>query len=471
MTKKYKVVCRPPEVAHGCPFLVYDCAGDLHLDLTKFSKKLISQVNKETAKAYLSAILRYFTWLDTDKRQIESGRCWKEPPEQVQCAVEDYLLQQMSCKIQQHKKGFQLIRPTDKQTSQVRMFLVALKCFYKIMKRLKYYDHKNPLVDVEGRDSNVDKDFDDTNEPPRMPDISGVYEPPKRQRLTDSYYKFIEDKWLPQIIDDPTLPRMILEGGHKLSGWTSREECVTRMLFETGARISEIVGLTLADWVERGMLQEAKTFSKGSNGIRVKVIRFSKETAKLIQHYFNENRKKYDLNNHTLDNYLQLSKSHKIDLQTVPLFLTSRKTPLTPKNYRDNYWTPACNVAEIKMNLHQARHWYVTQAIRTIHEKSTTEGDLKKYRKELQMYMGWKSEETIEAYEHYFDVERHAEIQNCVHAQMDKELKQQLEEWQQRQPQQQIVTFTKLGRTVPADLPEDDEFKYLRAIGGRSSAD
>ncbi|MCB7153495.1 hypothetical protein LI278_06915 [Bacillus stercoris] len=43
------------------------------------------------------------------------------------------------------------------------------------------------------------------------------------------------------------LPDRVLEAGHAV-GWTLREKIVTLMLFETGARVSEVVELLIEDY-------------------------------------------------------------------------------------------------------------------------------------------------------------------------------------------------------------------------------
>lgn len=418
MKKAFRLVSRPPNAEHGHSLVVYNCTGQLHYELTRFTKV---QLDCQTIRVYLYALLPYFTWLDTDKQQLKSRRHWQEAPEQIQQAVEDYLVQQMSCFLQQHINGCQLVRLTDKTPSKIRTFLAALKCFYKHMKQLGYYPYANPLVDSSAEILvTVNECLEEVVQPPRMPSISGVQEPHPRKRLTDNYYKLIGDEWIPQIINNPNLPRQILEGGRQLSGWGWREEVVTRLLFETGARVSEIVGLTLCDWVERGMQQEASAFSKGSKGRRIKFIRFSNDTAKLLQRYFNEERIKYDSNGYTLHDYLQVEKLAQADLRGVPIFITTQKTALTAKNYRDNYWKPACEATGVKANLHQARHWYVTMAIRQIYEISTTNEQIERRLEDLKEYMKWKSQETMNAYNHCLGTVRHAEIQDRVLSRMDK---------------------------------------------------
>ena len=223
----------------------------------------------------------------------------------------------------------------------------------------------------------------------------------------------------------PHSRRACLAGGRCLPGWRLRDECVTRLLFESGGRVSEITGLTLADWVARGMLQEATTFSKGSRGVRVKFLRFSSDTAKLLRRYVDTERRPIDPRGLTCADLLRGHSGHAADVLGAPLFLTVRRTPLTAKNYRE---TRARGIrpraAGIDADVHQARHWYVTMAIRQIYETGTTDGAVPRRLRELIEYMKWRrGGQTLEAYEHYFDAVRHAEIQDRVHARLDEALR------------------------------------------------
>ncbi|MCM0593881.1 MAG: site-specific integrase [Gloeotrichia echinulata DEX184] len=466
MVKVYRFVKRPANTEHGHSFLVYDCTGKLDIALTRFAKLATVSLNERTIEVYLYALLPYFTWLNTDFYQVSNNRHWQSEPRAVRQSVEDYLNQELNCQIQSAYLGYQLIRLTARTHSQVKIFLVSLKCFYKLMNLRGYYQYPNPLIDNQLEIiSRVESYLEDDLQYPRMPYISGVESPNSRQRLTDSYYKLVGSEWKPQIIDDATLPNQIISCGRQLKQWNLRAEIITRKLFETGGRISEIVGLTLGDWVKRGMRQEADTFSKGSGGIRVKFIRFSSDTAKLLRRYFNEERCQYDPNKYTLDNYCQLDNQGEIDLYKVPLYLTKRRTQLTPDHYRDNYWKPACQKALINVDVHQARHWYVTMALRQIFETSKNSAEIEKRKRELKEYMKWRSEETIKAYDHYFDSLKHAEIQDFLHARMDSELKQYLNE---QQMGQSSILSTELQQKITEELPSDDEFNYLMSIGGKS---
>ena len=123
-----------------------------------------------------------------------------------------------------------------------------------------------------------------------------------------------------------------MAGGRKLCGWGLREECVTRLLFETGGRIFEVTGLTLGDGRSRGLTREVTSASKGSHGRRVKFFRFSLETATLLRRYFDGQRRAHDRRRWTLAQHPRACDDNLVNANDVPLFLSARGTQLSAKS-------------------------------------------------------------------------------------------------------------------------------------------
>ncbi len=448
---------------------MFDCHDQLHMALTVFGKEAAARVEKKTVEGYLRVLLPFFTYLETDAWQVGAGRRWNSEPHHLRGSVEDYLIHHLHCMMRQHRQGFILVLKTQQTHHAVKVFLSGLKFFYQIMCQQGYYPHANPLIDAGVSVMQVleNEDSEDVASP-RMPARSGVVEPTKTRhpRLSDSYFKLEDERWVPQVVDDPTLFARVLHGGRQLKHWGVREECVTRLLFESGCRVSEAVGLTIGDWVARGMTQEATAFSKGSHGRRIKFLRFSSQTAKLLRLYFDGERYQLDPHGYTLDTYLQESKAGHVDLSTIPLFLSRQRTALSAKTYREHSWNPACQAAQIDADVHQARHWHVTQAVRYIYETSQAEGEVQRRLQELVEYMKWRSRETLAAYEHYFDAARHAETLDVLHARMNQELERRAQTpgvsssaSQQRRPSRAMAT------DVP--LPDDEpDLDFLYQLGG-----
>jgi integrase len=468
----YWYKARPSDVAHNHPFLVFDCHGQLDLALTAIAKEAVAQLSLSTARIYLSGIMSFLTFLAKDEWQVRAGRKWDGPPEQVKQAVDDYLVQHLYCKVQD-KGHYRLVSLTRDTRSTVRVFLSGLKFCYRAAWQLGYYKYAHPLIDVVSQVL-IEVEYQHENEDgqPRMPQRSGVEKPLPKKRLTDSYYKLANEDWVPQTINDPLFPKQVLEGGRQLPGWGLREECVTRLLFETGARVSEIVGLTLADWLDRGGNLEANAFNKGSYGRRVKWIRFSKDMAKLLISYFDNERSKLDPHRYTLQDYRLLASRNEANLAMVPLFLSNRRTPWTAKTYRDNFWAPACKAARIDADIHQARHWYVTQAIDTIHQTSIGEGDFQRQVLELIEYMRWTSgEETMKAYLHLYDAAQHAAIQDRIHKKLNSSVQQSSASPQRVRLRKPASRLSSEGKEAPqATFPIDPAYEFLISLGGGNAS-
>jgi hypothetical protein len=106
-------------------------------------------------------------------------------------------------------------------------------------------------------------------------------------------------------------------------------------------------------------------------------------------------------------------------LRDIRIFLTRRGTCLTPRLFRDEYWRPALRAAGIDADPHQARHWFVTNALKTIEVVSKDEAELIRRKEELIQYMAWSSgERTLRAYEHIRREERFAVTMQSIHKRM-----------------------------------------------------
>ena len=69
----------------------------------------------------------------------------------------------------------------------------------------------------------VEERISGNNSLPPIPEVSGVV-PPRKRRLSDSYFKLVGESWTPPVIDDSELPVRILSGGRRI-GWRWAEPC------------------------------------------------------------------------------------------------------------------------------------------------------------------------------------------------------------------------------------------------------
>jgi integrase len=349
-----------------------------------------------------------------------------------------------------------VLTPTRTNTTEITIYLAALRQLYSFAVKNKLYRFPHPFQYFLSLEQN------DEERPPPMPFCSGVQEPPnERSRLTQAYFVLKDKTWVPEIIDDSTLPSRVLAAG-ATANWRLRERIVTRLLFETGARISEVCGLTLGDWNSLGLRHSASAFSKGSHLRRVKYLHFSESTAKLLRRYFDHDRRQFDEHGWGLTDYLRNTDSGHQHL--APLFLTKQKTTLTPSTFRDVYWRPACKAGGLRVNIHQARHWYVTSAIREIHGTYPAGAERDARINELVVYMAWRNGQvTLASYNHYFDKINFAAIQDGLHRKLDRTLKKRISGLSQDKatPRPPVVS------PVPdVALSADPDWEFLRKLAG-----
>jgi integrase len=321
---------------------------------------------------------------------------------------------------------YEMVRLSAQSPSTVRVFLSALKRFYFCAKGLGLYEHAHPLTNpVVHLLEEVDQEEAlPQRSRPKMPPESGIEEP-EQKRTSDNYFRLVDDKWVPEPIDDPSL-HLRLIGGFEQAKVSRRDQIVIRMAYEAGARISELLTLTVGDWRKRGGKQEATACNKGSHGRRVKIIRFSMETAKLLHRYVNEDRVRVDPHHHAL---AQL-RDHE------PLFLSARRKPYSYDAFIP-HWERLCRTIGVDLNIHGLRHWHVCQMMRLIHEIAETPGEVERRKEEMVRYMAWRSPETLKAYEHYFQAINHAQMQEVLHRQLDEKLNEYIRQAQQKKPRPQ----------------------------------
>jgi uncharacterized membrane-anchored protein YhcB (DUF1043 family) len=406
----FRLVRRPAGIESRYAVLVVDGKGIPHLPLTTFYQHIQQHLSDGAARTYLNSLRPYFSYLTTDPWRQQRGDRWDSDPEAVQESVRDYLLRHLGCKVRRHQM-YEEVSLTAHSPSTVRIFLAALKQFYLVMSQVGWYAHPHPLLDTT---TQLLLEVEPEEQPPTskratMPQQSGVEEPGE-YRPSENLFRLAKDEWVPHPIDDPDLPKHLM-AGFKRAKLCLRDQIVVRMAFESGARIGELLCLTVGDWRTRGGNQEARACSKGSRGRRVKIIRFSPETARMLRQYTNTDRAALDpgqLRLNLLDDHERL-------------FLSQRGKPYTYEAFKP-HWYRLCAVVGLDLGIHALRHWYTTQAMRVIAETAKTSAELELRKEELVRYMAWRSADTLRAYEHYFKGVQHYAIQDQVHQRLAEDV-------------------------------------------------
>lgn len=388
------------------------------LPLTLFYKEALGRISDSSAESYLRTLYTFFTWLRTSSNYQGRPVNWDDEPLVIRVAVEDFLINESHCKVTtSDNKTHYNVSLTRKSPNTVSRLLSALKSFYKMMIHLNLYPYPNPLIDANAILNEYEAQAESVREgKPRMHKKAGTEEPlPKRsRRLTDSFFKVINGEWRPQIIDNPQLPYMVYKAGED-SNWKLRDEIIIRMLFQTGGRATEVIELTFGDYKARMDKDEFATFNKGSHGIRTKFLKVDNDVLKLLERYIHGDRKKADKSDLNINDFPD----------ETPLFLNQYGNPYNYDAFLKN-WSFITAKAELKINIHKTRHWFVTQSIREIRENYKDKIEQQNAIKRLRNYMKWSQKaDTIKVYEHYVDekdyvVEQHSKLLESMKKEEEK---------------------------------------------------
>ena len=396
-----------PKLAHQYQVVRDDGLPDVRL--TRFAIELLKSLSPSSVPIYMRELIACFDWAESDAIVLRNRWTLLGPPTEARNVLREYLTVAAKCKLTSRPDRVGLKVTYVCQTSEtginIRILLAALRRFYDHLIACEGHGHPNPLLQedmarvaselrngyrqavraIEGRDP--------------MPAASGV-DPPAGIRLSANYFRCVDREWIPRTIDDPDFPQLVYNAG-KEYGWGLGEICVVRILFESGARISEVLDLTAADWSVSQFMNQFVERNKGSFGIRSKRLVVSSVTARLCRRYFDdptEGRRAHDRQDLTLKD---LAKLDPADLGKIRVFLTSRGTPMNSRLFRHGHWTPALRAAGIHASPHLARHWFVTNALRMIERTSKDENEIIRRKAELVQYIGWRTAERIlKAYEH-----------------------------------------------------------------------
>lgn len=275
----------PTRDADG-PFLVYDMVGRCHLPLTAFGRAIAAAGQPAAARSYAYVLLPFFAYLDTDSVQCAAGRRWDSPPGEIRAAVRAYIAHQAAGRRQ--------------------YFLVALRRFYAIQRDLGGYGHEQPLTG---------------------PMLAAPLAPAS-PRPADQRREVINAD-----IADPALPARLLLAGRRV-GWGLRERCIARIALEAGAGLEVVLGLSLGDWLDRGMGREIVARAVGRDR-RVRVLRVAPLTVRLLHQYGETARKLADPDGLGLGEHRRRVGSEEVDPDKVPLPLTFRRAVLRLATFRD----------------------------------------------------------------------------------------------------------------------------------------
>lgn len=390
--------------------------------LTEWYRHRQAYGSKGTRETYLTCLLPYLSFL------VEQECPWNAPPERLRSALIAFYRDRLGCQIHprkgQERVDVTLTRETPISASTLRVLRAALRDFYCVLKDAGLYAFANPLssetlVALKREQMQAVA----SRGAPDHAGVRGETREQSRRRPTAFLHHSEAQGWKPELRKELADVR---EGMHRVldalidsEALPLREKAVLELLRNTGARLHEIVSLSVGGYRNAGLAGQAKVINKGASGREVKTVYFAHNprVEQLLTAYLKEVRPLHDPQG-------RISLAELED--TEPFFLTARKTPYSVKSF---YWywyhayEPVQALCPVRFSPHDIRHLFVSEFLITLRlacGSGTDRFDAERYLREREAFgllvMGWQSSRTIDIYDQSRDGE-HALVVLSVYQQ------------------------------------------------------
>ncbi len=389
-----------------------DQHGRIIVPLTEWYRIRKAQGPRSTRETYLACLLPFLSFL------IEQKCPWNAPPEQLRLAMVAFHRDRLGCQIHPGKDGESIeivpTRETPLRPSTLRVLRAALRDFYLVLKDAGLYAFPNPLTsEVLVR---LKREQTRTLANRGAPDHAGTREETheRSRRRPTAFLRHPKDQgWQPEVRRELADVR---EGMHTVLNAmldskqiSPREKAVLELLQNTGARLHEVVLMTVGGYRNEGVAGQARVINKGSMGQEIKTIYFTHnpKVDVALMTYLEHMRPLHDPQGRR-----RLAEMG----DQEPLFLTERGTPYSVKAF---YWhwyrhyEALKDKCPVRFSVHDIRHLFVSEYLITLKlacGAGTDHFDSEQYLREREAFgsqiMGWRSARTIDIYDQSRDGER-----------------------------------------------------------------
>ncbi|MEO8955189.1 MAG: site-specific integrase [Ktedonobacteraceae bacterium] len=361
---------------------------------------------ESTRNTYLACLQPFLSYL-------EDQSCpWNAPPEQLRPVLIAFHRDRLRCQIHPGKDGESIeivpTRDTPLCPSTLRVFRAALRDFYLVLKDAGLYAFPNPLSSEVLIALKREQTRSIANSgAPDQAGIRGETREQSRRRPTAFIRHPTAQEWRPELRKELADVRA---GMHKVLNAlldskqvSPREKAILELLQNTGARLHEVVLMTVGGYRNEGVAGQARVVNKGSMGREVKTIYFAHnpKVERALTAYINHIRPLSDP---------QARKRLAEVGDQEPLFLTERGSAYAPKTF---YWhwykhyELLQHLCPVRFSPHDLRHLFITEYLIRLKQACRSESDQFREEDYLQareafgsLVMGWRSVNTINIYDH-----------------------------------------------------------------------
>jgi site-specific recombinase XerD len=354
-----------------------------------------------TSDTYLDLLLPWAGYL------FQKGYAWNAPPERVRAYLVEFLRHDVGCQVGPAPEDGYLVETTGASPlakSSLGVLLAALTSLYDVLIEAGYYSYQNPMRSE--RLTKLKREHLRQIKNAGAPDHAGIRSESHQETHHAYPTAFFRQKrgkvWEPDVVMEPDAvqERMRKALDFMIQHATfQRDKVILLLLRQTGARLSEIIEMTVGGYRKACHPERALVKNKGSCGREEKLIYFTPIVEQQLLSYIRTERATHDLQGR--------KRLEQLD-ETDPLFLTEDGKPYTRSAFYYHWYKlfePAqahCRKQErVEFSPHDIRHLRVSRALTKI--KQDANGD-KGREEELAdgfwRLMGWRSRATMETYTH-----------------------------------------------------------------------
>jgi integrase len=399
--------------------LVFDADGQLIVSLNEWYRLMEGVGAARTRETYLAVLRPWFGFL------AKQGYAWNAQPEAVREYTRQFLVE-AGCGLQKGRIEGWFVQASNRSpisSNGLHLLIAALRSFYTVMRQGVFdavdrrfhplYAFDNPMYSRVLAAWRAEHRKWTRNA--GAPDYAGIR---SASRLADAqqsvgFFQVKRQPLEPPVARDAEPTRLAILAGvrYMIDHAAARDAIILRILLESGARVSEVLGLT-AGGVRRahnpkiGIDVTALVRNKGEHAER-KPIWCSAETRDQLRRYIARERSLLDVQHRTRLDQLQ---------DVEPIFLSRRKQQLEYSGFRivfnrlltkaQRHFAATSSARDSvplvvpSITPHTIRHLHTTFRVKKVRELFNTPSERERAMEALVYDLGWRSAEMLKTYDH-----------------------------------------------------------------------
>ncbi len=379
------------------PLFIVDARGQPVFFLCEWYRCRKEADPGRTPDTYLDMLLPWAGFL------LRHGHAWNDPPDRVRIYLTEFLREDVACFVTPGGKGedawfVETTGNSPLSKSSLGVLLAALTSVYDTLVAAGYYAYPNPLRSQ--RMVALKREHIRQVKNAGAPDDAGIrgesWQETNRAFPTNQFRQRRGKVWEPEVVLEPdtvqrrmrsTIDFMVKHATFQ------RDQVILLLMRQTGARLSEVIGMTAGGYRNARHSGQALIKNKGGRGREEKTIYFTRSLDRHLLDYIRTERAKYDPH----------GRKRLEDLvDHDPLFLTRTGKPYTRSAFYYHWnklFAPAQQQfkkgEQVEFAPHDLRHLRVTRGVTNLrkeaHGDRAVEAELLEG---FRLVMGWRSPDT-----------------------------------------------------------------------------